>query len=95
MIVRLSEAARDDLLQIWRYIVIDSPEAADRQLDRLEAAVDRLGVFPDLGLARDDLRAGLRMWRADRYAIFYSQRDQRLVVERVLHASRDTDLIRF
>lgn len=95
MIVRLSEAAKDDLLEIWRHVVGDRPAAADRQLDRLEAAVVRLGDFPGLGVARDDLREGLRMLRVDRYAIFYSQRDRRLVVERILHASRDIDSFRF
>ena len=76
-------------------MIVDSPDAADRQLDRLYAAVARLSDFPALGSTRDDLREGLRLSRVDRYAIFYSQRDKGLVVERFLHSSRDTDLIRF
>ena len=95
MIVRLVEAARADLLEIWQYVGRDNVGAAERQLDRLKSAIVRLGDFPELGLARDDLRSGLRMLRVDRYAIFYGRRDQRLIVERILHASRHTDSIRF
>ncbi|MBX3485830.1 type II toxin-antitoxin system RelE/ParE family toxin [Phenylobacterium sp.] len=95
MIVRLTEAAKDDLLEIWRYIVVDSPGAADRQLDRIEAAIARLADFPNLGVARDELREGLRMLRVDRYAVFYSYRSRRVRVERILHASRDATSIGF
>ena len=66
MIVRLSEAARDDLLDIWRYIACDSIGAAERQLHRLEAAIARIGDFPEMGLARADLREGLRVLRVGR-----------------------------
>ena len=95
MIVRLVETARADLLDIWQYLARDNVGAVERQLDRLKSAIVRLGEFPEIGLARDDLRNGLRTLRIDRYAIFYCRRDQRLIVERILHASRHTESIRF
>jgi plasmid stabilization system protein ParE len=33
--IRLDEEAKADLLEIWRYIAADNPDAADRMLDRI------------------------------------------------------------
>jgi plasmid stabilization system protein ParE len=44
-----------DLLSIWEYIAADSPDAADRWIDKLYAAFEALGRNPGMGHTREDL----------------------------------------
>ena len=44
-----SPEARRQASDIWHYIAIDNPQAADRMVARLVAAVEKLGHFPHLG----------------------------------------------
>jgi toxin ParE1/3/4 len=41
-----SRQAEADLIEIWRYIARDNPDAADRVLDRIERMVDLLARHP-------------------------------------------------
>jgi toxin ParE1/3/4 len=41
--------AKRQLSDIWHYIALDDPRAADRMVARLVAAVEKLGHFPHLG----------------------------------------------
>ena len=41
--------ARRQIHEIWHYIALDNPQAADRMLTRLVTAVERLTYFPHLG----------------------------------------------
>ncbi|HEV3279620.1 MAG TPA: type II toxin-antitoxin system RelE/ParE family toxin [Terriglobia bacterium] len=41
--------ARHQVSDIWHYIALDDPHAADRMVARLVAAVEKLGHFPHLG----------------------------------------------
>ncbi len=47
-IVVISPQADQDLLDIWLYIAEDSPVSADRFLDRIEDAAQRLAEFNDI-----------------------------------------------
>ena len=58
--VHRSSRAETDLLEIWSYIAKDDPLAADRQLDRIDAACDMLAENPQGGPRREDLARGLR-----------------------------------
>jgi plasmid stabilization system protein ParE len=51
----LTPQARADLLEIWNYIAEDSPENADRILDRLYTSFTRLAKPPGMGHYREDL----------------------------------------
>jgi toxin ParE1/3/4 len=59
---RLSQRpeAESDLDEIWWYIAQDSPENADRFLDRIQEQCMALADFPQMGTHRDGLKAGLR-----------------------------------
>jgi plasmid stabilization system protein ParE len=52
----LTAQARADLLEIWNYIAEDSPENADRVLERLYAAFKRLAETPGMGHHRKTWR---------------------------------------
>jgi len=84
-----SARAEFDLVAIWGFIAKDDPAAADRQLDRIDAACKMLAENPNAGPSRDDLARGLRFFPVDNYLIFYTVGDDGITVVRVFHAARD------
>ena len=87
--VRRTRAADADLDGIWLDIAVERPVAADRMIDRLGAAEDRLGHFPEIGQARPDLAPGLRHWPVPPYLIFYRVEAECVLIVRVVHGARD------
>jgi toxin ParE1/3/4 len=49
MKVRWTKAALNQLNEAYDYIELDKPLAAARMVDLIEAAADRLGLFPQMG----------------------------------------------
>lgn len=91
--VILAPQAEQDLLEIWLYIADDQPVHADRFLDRLETATQRLAAFTEIGTDRPELAAGLRSFPVERYILYYRTHSGGIEVVRVLHASRDITLL--
>ncbi|HEY2707035.1 MAG TPA: type II toxin-antitoxin system RelE/ParE family toxin [Caulobacteraceae bacterium] len=87
--VRRTRQAEADLEEIWMHIASDNPDAADRVLERLVTAEDRLGDFPELGQARPDLAENMRYWPMPPYLIFYQVGDDHVLIVRVVHGARD------
>ena len=87
--VTLGPQAEQDLLEIWLYIADDQSIHADRFLDRLETAAQRLAAFTEIGMDRPELGEGLRSFPVERYILYYRSRPDGIEVVRVLHASRD------
>jgi toxin ParE1/3/4 len=83
--------AESDLEDIWWYIAQDSPQNADRFLDRIEERCRALADFPTIGRCRDDLKPGLRSQPVGNYLIFYFPLDDGIDVIRVLQGSRDVE----
>jgi toxin ParE1/3/4 len=81
--------AREDLLQIARYIARDNPERARTFVGELRQRCSQLIDLPNLGIAREDCAKGLRMISHGRYLIFYCLEGNDINVERVLHGARD------
>jgi toxin ParE1/3/4 len=50
-----SSGAVADLKEIWEFVAQDSPEAADRWIERLFEAFESLGKIPGMGHRREDL----------------------------------------
>jgi toxin ParE1/3/4 len=86
-------AASADLEDIWWYIAQDSPEAADRLLDRIQEKLLSLSQFPHMGASRDDLMPRLRSFSVSNYLIFYFPLEDGIEVIRVLHGARDAEVI--
>lgn len=84
-----SSRAELDLLEIWGFIAKDDPLAADRQLDRIDAACELLAGNPHGGPSREDLAQGLRFYPVGNYLLFYMVADDGITVARVLHGARD------
>jgi len=86
----LSEAAADDLRDIYEYIAADDPVAAWRVLEDIRTAMHRLADHPGLGHLRDDLaEEALRVWTVHSYLVIYRPDAQPLQVVRVLSGYRD------
>lgn len=92
-------AARADLLEQFGYLAEDSPEAADRFLASAEAAFERLGEMPALGIRRSTRNPrlpGLRQWPIHgfrNHLIHYRETSEGIEVIRVLHGARDVQRI--
>ena len=95
MKLRINRAARavTDGAEIWEFISDDSIDAADRLLDRLDSALDRLAEMPFIGRPRPDLGTGLRSLAVGNYVIYYVPTDSTVEVVRVLHGARDVDAL--
>ena len=63
--------ARQDLIEIWKYIAADNPTAADALLDRIDESCRRLAEHPQLKPSRHDIRPGLRYLIVGEYVILY------------------------
>ena len=86
----VSSEAENDLPSIWLYIAADQPINADRFLDKLLVAIERLAEFPLLGVEREELANGVRSLYVDRCVIYYVVSDASLSIVRVLSADMDS-----
>ena len=87
--LRISEAAHDDLLEIWVHIARDNVRAADRWADKMHHALQRLCEFPNLGPSREEIAPGLRSFPIGRYLIFYRTAPDAIQIKRIVHGMRD------
>jgi toxin ParE1/3/4 len=85
----VSPLAQADVDAIWDYIARDSSRNANRFVDRIEQCFGLLAASRRLGVARDDLRPGLRRFGYARYLIYYRLIRGGIEVVRVVHGARD------
>jgi toxin ParE1/3/4 len=95
--IRVSIQAETDLLSTFVRIGSERPAAAERFLDAVEAAYDRLCEHPQIGTACPELAPaleGLRRWPVPgfpAYLIFCRERDTLLEILWLLHAARSLE----
>jgi len=89
----ISPEAEQDLIDIWLYIAEDQPVNADHFLERLQEKAQKLAEFTDLGVDRVDLAPDIKSFPVDRYLLYYRPSDQGIELVRVLHGSRDINLL--
>jgi toxin ParE1/3/4 len=53
--------AREDLIEIYTYIALDNPSAAERIFNTVEAKAMQLAEYPRLGVGRPEIRPSTRM----------------------------------
>jgi toxin ParE1/3/4 len=85
--------ARQDLVEIWRYIAGESGEPrADRYLRRLNDVVSYLAQQPLMGRKRPEiLEEGIRSFPAESHVIFYIALQDGIELVRVIHGSQDLE----
>jgi len=92
--VKWSAASIEDLTTAWSYLAADaSPAVADRQLESILAATEKLRQWPNLGRDRSELREGVRSISVPPYLVFYRVLDHSIELVRVIHGRRDLGVI--
>ncbi len=64
-------SAREDLLDIYEFVGIDNPAAAERLLTSIETKAAMLSRYPRLGPRRSDIRPATRILVEGPYLILY------------------------
>jgi toxin ParE1/3/4 len=83
--------AKNDLIEIWRYLAERSPAAADRLLDRVAEIAHMLAEHPLAGRARPEFAENQRSFPVESLVVFYMARQDRIDIIRVLSARRDLE----
>jgi toxin ParE1/3/4 len=83
--------AEDDLLKIYEFIAIDSPQRAIEFVRRLRAFCLSLDHMPERGAPRDDFAAGVRMLVFEqRVTVAYRVENAQVRILRLFFAGRNT-----
>lgn len=90
---KISVLAREDLINIWKYVSETNEQAADKIIDSFMERFLLISEFPQLGRERNELMEGMRSFPWKRYIIFYSVKGETIEVFRVLHGARDIEEI--
>jgi len=95
MRLSISQNAKADIDEIWRYIATEtSIQAANRVRDSLSRCFNLLRRNPFAGKSReDDLIPGLRSISSGKYIVFYRAEAGMVRIVRVLHGMRDLPAI--
>jgi addiction module RelE/StbE family toxin len=83
--------AQSDLLDIFEYIFLDNPDAAEQFVNKIDKSIQKLESFPELGVVPKDDRLGLlgyRMLVIDNYFALYVIKDQIIEIRRIIHGKR-------
>jgi toxin ParE1/3/4 len=89
----ISDQAVVDLEQIWQHIGIDSPAAADMQIQAIYETCLLIKENPEIGKTRDELLSGIRCLPVKKYLIFYRIKNKAIQIVRILSGYRDLDSI--
>lgn len=83
--------AAQDLKRIFDFIYEDSGsfDIASRYIDDIENLCRIIQDQPFIGLAQNDIAAGVRRFTIHSHIIFYRVLDEQVQVVRVLHGRRD------
>ncbi len=81
----LSQAADEDLAEIYRYTYTEFGEAqADTYFDSLEECLNRLAEHPEIGLDISGLRVRYRRFIHKQHSIYYKPANTRILIVRIL-----------
>ncbi|WP_026603648.1 type II toxin-antitoxin system RelE/ParE family toxin [Methylomonas sp. 11b] len=83
--------AESDLDEIWWYIAQDSPNQADKFLDRIQETLLALADYPKMGSCRDEIKNGVRSHSVGNYLIFYFPLHDGIDIIRVMNKARDIE----
>jgi plasmid stabilization system protein ParE len=96
--VEITEAAEEDIAEIWQYITQDKPEAATAFVLRLEEQIGTLERFPErcpLVPENELLGTAYRHLLYGNYRTIFKIVESRVIIMRVLHGAQllDTEML--
>lgn len=94
--VEITREALHDMEDIYNYIAIDllSPENAMGQYNRIAGEILTLDTFPErfrIMESEPEKRMELRRMLVDNYSVFYTIRDDKVIVTDVLYTASDVE----
>lgn len=92
-ILRVTEPAQQDLVEIWLTLETYGVEFADQCINAIQRKFLQLQQFPGLGRSREDLVPGLRSVVVRDVVILYRSLEGLVVIVRVIHGRRDLNRI--
>ena len=92
--VKITEKALADMEAIYDYVafILQSPDTAMKQYDRIAGAIESLDTFPERCKLSDSEREhsqGMRQLMIDNFSIVYLVGEKDVFVLRVLYSSSD------
>ena len=84
--IERSESSKLDAVEIWLYIALDNPSAADNFDQRIESRLQSLANMPLSGEMVPSLGSNIRRVTFGNYVIYYSPIEDL----RILHGARET-----
>lgn len=90
MEIKFSASAVQDLIRLREFIATTNPQAAERVSLRLQQAIGKLVLYPDIGRPVEELE-GVRELVAGNYVVRYLRQDQEIFVLRVWHGKEYRD----
>ncbi|NJL11098.1 MAG: type II toxin-antitoxin system RelE/ParE family toxin [Calothrix sp. SM1_7_51] len=91
MEIKFSASAIQDLIRLREFITVNNPKAAERMSLRLQQAIGKLALFPDIGHLVEELE-GVRELVAGNYIVRYLRSDEEIFVLRIWHGKEYRDL---
>ena len=93
LMYKLSEAAASDIEDILTHSMLDfGLVQTETYFQSLTQCLELLGYNPEMGSTMDDIRQGYRCFLHESHAIFYTTREQDILIVRILHKRMDADL---
>lgn len=90
----LSPEKISDLQDIYLFTIGEWGEKqAEKYLDEIYAAFDRLTQHPSIGRSRGELSTGLRSFPIGAHVIFFMPWQNDIAIARVLHGARDVESV--
>src|SRR5215204_1336254 len=88
--VELAQRAKRDIRSIRQYTVSQwGVEQADTYLSALNKGIEALRGNPHIGMARDDLRPGLRSFAIESHRVLYRVVGETIRIVRIVHLRKD------
>ncbi len=84
MEINFSASAVQDLIRLREFIAANNPASAERISLRLQQAIGKLALYPDIGHRVEELE-GVRELVAGNYVVRYLRSDEKIFVLRIWH----------
>jgi toxin ParE1/3/4 len=88
--LRYSDASKEDLKQIARFIAQDKPIAARQWVAKIREKCRCVAKHPDIGDQRPELEKNIRSTYLGSYVIFFQHTGGTVEIVRVIRGDRDT-----